>query len=58
MGRGQNGSANLSTSAGKGATIGVGETIEGVRLVEIEKTWIVVEFGAERRTLRVGEKAQ
>jgi hypothetical protein len=58
VGRGRNGSANLTTSTGKAATISVGETIEGIKLADIDRTWIVLQYEGERRTLRVGEKTE
>jgi hypothetical protein len=58
VGNKKNGSAILAGSTGKGTIVVVGEAIEGVRLVEIEKASIVLEYEGERRTLRVGEKTQ
>jgi type II secretory pathway component PulC len=58
VGRGRNGSANIANSTGKNVTIGQGDTVEGIKLLEIEKNGVVLEFEGEHRTLRVGDKTQ
>lgn len=58
VGSGRNGSAIIVPQSGKSSIVSVGEAVDGVTLVRIDKGSIVLEYEGERKTLRTGDKTE